>query len=430
MCRPLGAGLSIGGLAILALVTLAPPVPAQAADALYDPFDRCAFYAGDPDYPEVSARNPKPVAGYLGDLSRVYGRPFDFIEVAPAIEHCEAAVAYPDAQPRHGYFLARACLRHGAVDKAFPLLIETARQGEPGSVALMLDNVNNPHMKIDRAGELFPLAAKMIAPGGVTRASSRYGYIFYRALDVPAVVKAPGAYRNARAMAEKFGEGGTPYLYFRRHPRSPRFTPEKGEAAAFRQRYRFLTANARADFPQIYDQLALSLLRYDAAKQGGVSLADFMAGEDVNLLGEDLQTTITERLARLGDRRRRKDLYQWAVRRRRRPRHHGETRRGVLLQLHGKFQIPPPADDGRGRLGGLSALQGAGADGFENLFGADPMPLLPDARGGPVFPRRLRRFAGEKTPLLPGHRRRRAMTRAVSPPGAAPCRLTAGPSRG
>ena len=46
---PLGAGLSIGGLAILALVTLAPPVPAQAADAPYDPFDRCAFYAGDPD---------------------------------------------------------------------------------------------------------------------------------------------------------------------------------------------------------------------------------------------------------------------------------------------------------------------------------------------------------------------------------------------
>ena len=311
---PLGAGLSIGGLAILALVTLAPPVPAQAADAPYDPFDRCAFYAGDPDYPEVSARNPKPVAGYLGDLSRVYGRPFDFIEVAPAIEHCEAAVAHPDAQPRHGYFLARAYLRHGAVDKAFPLLIETARQGEPGSVALMLDNVNNPHMKIDRAGELFPLAAKMIAPGGVGE-RRRYGYIFYRALDVPAVVKAPGAYRNARAMAEKFGEGGTPYLYFRRHPRSPRFTPEKGEAAAFRQRYRFLTANARADFPQIYDQLALSLLRYDAAKQGGVSLADFMAGEDVDLLGEDLQTTITERLARLGgDRRRRKDLYQWAVR--------------------------------------------------------------------------------------------------------------------
>ena len=81
------AGLSIAGLAILALVTLAPPVPAQAADAPYDPFDRCAFYAGDPDYPEVSARNPKSVAGYLGDLSRVYGRPFDFIEVAPAIKH-------------------------------------------------------------------------------------------------------------------------------------------------------------------------------------------------------------------------------------------------------------------------------------------------------------------------------------------------------
>ncbi len=169
---PLGAGLSIGGLAILALVTLAPPVPAQAADAPYDPFDRCAFYAGDPDYPEVSARNPKPVAGYLGDLSRVYGRPFDFIEVAPAIEHCEAGVAHPDAQPRHGYFLARAYLRHGAVDKAFPLLIETARQGEPGSVALMLDNVNNPHMKIDRAGELFPLAAKMIAPGGAASAAA------------------------------------------------------------------------------------------------------------------------------------------------------------------------------------------------------------------------------------------------------------------
>ena len=90
---PLGAGLSIAGLAILALVTLAPPVPAQAADAPYDPFDRCAFYAGDPDYPEVSARNSKPVAGYLGDLSRVYGWPFDFIEVAPAIKHCEAAVA-------------------------------------------------------------------------------------------------------------------------------------------------------------------------------------------------------------------------------------------------------------------------------------------------------------------------------------------------
>ena len=128
----LGANLAGVGLAILALVTLAPPVPAQAADAPYDPFDRCAFYAGDPDYPEVSARNPKPVARYLGDLSRVYGRPFDFIEVAPAIEHCEAAVAHPDAQPRHGYFLARAYLRHGAVDKAFPLLIETARQGEPG----------------------------------------------------------------------------------------------------------------------------------------------------------------------------------------------------------------------------------------------------------------------------------------------------------
>ena len=118
---PLGAGLSIAGLAILALVTLAPPVPAQAANAPDDPFDRCAFYAGDPDYPEVSARNPKPVAGYLGDLSRVYGQPFDFIEVASAIKHCEAAVAHPDAQPRHGYFLARAYLRHGAVDKAFPL---------------------------------------------------------------------------------------------------------------------------------------------------------------------------------------------------------------------------------------------------------------------------------------------------------------------
>ena len=84
------------------------------------------------------------------------------------------------------------------------MLIETARQGEPGSVALMLDNVNNPHMKIDRAGELFPLAAKMIAPGGIG-ARRQYGYIFYRALDVPAVVKAPGAYRNASAMAEKFG---------------------------------------------------------------------------------------------------------------------------------------------------------------------------------------------------------------------------------
>ena len=88
--------------------------------------------------------------------------------MAPAIEHCEAAVAYPDAQPRHGDFLARAYLRHGAVDKAFPLLIETARQGEPGSVALMLDNVNNPHMKIDRAGELFPLAAKMIGETKLT----------------------------------------------------------------------------------------------------------------------------------------------------------------------------------------------------------------------------------------------------------------------
>ena len=63
----------------------------------------------------------------LGDLSRVYGRPFDFIEVAPAIKHCGAAVTHPDAQPRHGYFLARAYVRHGAVDKAFPLLIEHAR---------------------------------------------------------------------------------------------------------------------------------------------------------------------------------------------------------------------------------------------------------------------------------------------------------------
>ena len=285
------AGLSIAGLAILALVTLAPPVPAQAAEAPYGPFDRCAFYGGDPDYPEVSARNPKPVAGYLGDLSRVYGRPFDFIEVAPAIKHCGAAVTHPDAQPRHGYFLARACLRHGAVDKAFPLLIETARQGEPASVALMPENVNNPNMKIDRAGELFTLAAKMIAPGEVGE-RCRYDYIFYRALDRPAVVKAPGAYRNARAMAEKFGKGGTRYLYFRRHPRSPRFTPENSEAA-FRQRYRFLTTNARADFPQIYEQLALSLLRYDAAEQGGVSLADFMVGEDVDLLGENLETTIT-----------------------------------------------------------------------------------------------------------------------------------------
>ena len=94
------AGLSIAGSAILALVTLAPLVSARAADAPYDPFDRCAFYADDPDYPEVSARNLKPVAGYLGDLSRVYGRPFDLIEVASAIKHCEVAVAYPDAQPR------------------------------------------------------------------------------------------------------------------------------------------------------------------------------------------------------------------------------------------------------------------------------------------------------------------------------------------
>ena len=61
--------------------------------------------------------------------------------------------------------------------------------------------------------------------------------------------------------------------------------------------------------------MALSLLRYDAAKQRGVSLADFIVGEDVNLQGENLQTTITVRLARLGgDQRRRKDLCQWAVR--------------------------------------------------------------------------------------------------------------------
>ena len=46
------------------------------------------------------------------------------------------------------------------------MLIETARQGEPGSVALMLDNLNNLHLTIERAGELFPLAAKMIAPAG------------------------------------------------------------------------------------------------------------------------------------------------------------------------------------------------------------------------------------------------------------------------
>ena len=126
------AGLSIAGLAILAL---APLAPAQAADAPYDPFDRCAFHAGDPHYPEVSAGNPRPVAGYLGDLSRVYGRPFEFIEVAPAIKHSQAAVAHSDAQSRHGYFLARAYLRPGAVDKAFRSLIKTARQGEPGSVA-------------------------------------------------------------------------------------------------------------------------------------------------------------------------------------------------------------------------------------------------------------------------------------------------------
>ena len=57
------------------------------------------------------------------------------------------------------------------------------------------------------------------------------------------------------------------------------------------------------------------MLRYDAAKQGGVSLADFMAGEDVNLLGEDLKASITERLAALGgDRTRRNELYHWAVR--------------------------------------------------------------------------------------------------------------------
>ena len=119
---PLGAGLSIGGLAILALVTLAPPVPAQAADAPYDPFP-LRLLRRRPDYPEVSARNPKPVAGYLGGATP----PFDFIEVAPAIEHCER-------RPWHGYFLARAYLRHGA-DKAFPLLIKTARQGEPASLS-------------------------------------------------------------------------------------------------------------------------------------------------------------------------------------------------------------------------------------------------------------------------------------------------------
>ena len=40
-----------------------------------------------------------------------------------------------------------------------------------------------------------------------------------------------------------------------------------------------------------------------------------MVGEDVDLLGENLQTTITERLAALvGDRARRNELYQWAVR--------------------------------------------------------------------------------------------------------------------
>ena len=129
------------------------------------------------------------------------------------------------------------------------MLIEIARQGEPGSVDLMPNNANNPHMKIDRAGDLFQLAAKMIAPGGIGE-RRRYAYI-YRAFDVPAAMKAPGAYRNARTMAEKFGEGATPYVYFRHYPRSPRFTPEEDEAAAFRQRYRFLTANARADFPQI-----------------------------------------------------------------------------------------------------------------------------------------------------------------------------------